>query len=196
MLPQFRERYPTGSLIGELITIHDGSYVVRAIVEVEGKVVATGLAAANTVEEAEDRARIRALGLLGLSPGTLESNPSSIAQDPVVSFPTPLTTPLTASVDISQLPSTPPSARESQQKEADRSPAAEDISMDIEKSIEPTDNVEWLMNKTTVEIQRLGWSATEGRHYLERTYEKRSRQHLTREELVEFLTYLKSQPTP
>ncbi|MFM8298697.1 MAG: hypothetical protein ACKN9A_09935, partial [Microcystis aeruginosa] len=39
-------------------------YIVRAIIEIEGKTVVTGLAAADTVEIAEDRARERALLLL------------------------------------------------------------------------------------------------------------------------------------
>ena len=68
MLTQFRIRYPQGSLISELITIDHGKYVVQASVEVEGVTLATGLAGADTVEQAEDHARTRALSLLDLTP--------------------------------------------------------------------------------------------------------------------------------
>jgi hypothetical protein len=49
--------------------------------------------------------------------------------------------------------------------------------------------------QTSVEIKRLGWTDVQGRTYLQRTYGKRSRQHLTDEELLEFLEYLRSQPS-
>ncbi|MGK7874811.1 MAG: hypothetical protein AB4426_16375 [Xenococcaceae cyanobacterium] len=70
MLTQFRIRYPQGSLISELVKIDRGQYVVRALVQVEGVTLATGLAAANTVEQAEDHARNRALAVLDLNPAT------------------------------------------------------------------------------------------------------------------------------
>jgi hypothetical protein len=47
-----------------------------------------------------------------------------------------------------------------------------------------------------VEMQRLGWSLEQGKEYLQQTYDKRSRQQLTDAEKSEFLTYLKSLPTP
>ena len=64
MLTQFRIRYPQGSLISELVKIDRSLYIVRALVEVDGVTLATGLAGAHTVEEAEDRARSRALATL------------------------------------------------------------------------------------------------------------------------------------
>ncbi|NCQ67831.1 MAG: hypothetical protein GPI99_00905 [Microcystis aeruginosa W13-15] len=70
MLQKLRQRYPQASLISELVQIDHGKYIVKAIVEIEGKTVVTGLAAADTVEIAEDRARERALLLL-----EPESNP-------------------------------------------------------------------------------------------------------------------------
>ncbi|NEQ54404.1 MAG: hypothetical protein F6K11_30455 [Leptolyngbya sp. SIO3F4] len=50
--------------------------------------------------------------------------------------------------------------------------------------------------QTDVEMARLGWSSIQGRTYLEKTFNKRSRQQLTDEELLTFLLYLESQPTP
>ena len=66
MFTQFQVRYPTTSLISELLTIEGGKYVVRASVLIEGVTRATGLAAADTIEQAEDRARKRALEVLGI----------------------------------------------------------------------------------------------------------------------------------
>ena len=66
LLTQFRTRYPHGSLISELITIDRGQYIVRVTLQVEGIILATGLAAADGVETAEDRARERALLALGV----------------------------------------------------------------------------------------------------------------------------------
>ena len=64
MLTQFRVLYPQGSLISDLVKIDRGKYIVRASIEVNGVTLASGMAAAETVEQAEDRARIRALTLL------------------------------------------------------------------------------------------------------------------------------------
>ncbi|MBE9168964.1 hypothetical protein IQ238_16065 [Pleurocapsales cyanobacterium LEGE 06147] len=52
-----------------------------------------------------------------------------------------------------------------------------------------------IKNKTDVEIKRLGWTKEQGRDFLLKTYGKRSRLHLTDEELLDFLHYLESQPT-
>ncbi len=65
MITQFRERYPNGSLISELLAIDHGKFIVRVLVQVEEVILATGLAAAETVELAEDQARKRALDILG-----------------------------------------------------------------------------------------------------------------------------------
>lgn len=76
MFAQFRTRYPTGSLISELLTIYQGKYVVRALAQVDGVVLATGLAAADTVESAEDQAKKRAIQ--GLSLDSIASLPPLI----------------------------------------------------------------------------------------------------------------------
>jgi hypothetical protein len=64
MFQKLRQRYPQSALISELVQIDHGKYIVKVTVEIEGKTVVTGLAAAETVEIAEDRARERALLLL------------------------------------------------------------------------------------------------------------------------------------
>jgi hypothetical protein len=83
MLAQFQSLYPKGSLISELVQIFQGKYIVRASVQIEGVTRATGLAAAETVEAAEDQARIRALMVLGMTNApqeTVTSSPQPTAQ--------------------------------------------------------------------------------------------------------------------
>jgi hypothetical protein len=53
-----------------------------------------------------------------------------------------------------------------------------------------------LIDRTNEEMLRLRWTNVEGRDYLKATYKKRSRQLLTDAELLNFLRYLESQPTP
>ncbi|BFM40265.1 hypothetical protein [Synechocystis sp. LKSZ1] len=60
---------------------------------------------------------------------------------------------------------------------------------------EPIDFSE-VIARSNVELKRLGWTSDQGRNYLLQTYGKRSRQLLSDEELLEFLQYLESQPTP
>ncbi|NEO34629.1 MAG: hypothetical protein F6K36_30420 [Symploca sp. SIO3C6] len=43
-----------------------------------------------------------------------------------------------------------------------------------------------------IEMQRVGWSINEGRSFIEKCYGKRSRQHLTTGEQIEFLHYLQT----
>ncbi|GAB4241600.1 MAG: hypothetical protein Kow0049_30350 [Stanieria sp.] len=89
MLTQFRHFYPEGSLISKLLTIDHGNYIVKVSVKVAGKTVATGLAAAQTVEMAEDRARERALATLMMEKsGAAKTNNQEIkleSQQPVIS---------------------------------------------------------------------------------------------------------------
>ncbi|MFN9856958.1 MAG: hypothetical protein ACK556_02350, partial [Pseudanabaena sp.] len=52
------------------------------------------------------------------------------------------------------------------------------------------------ISKIDVEMDRLNWTKPQGRDYLVRTFDKKSRQQLTNDELLQFLSYLKSLPTP
>ncbi|WP_448562520.1 hypothetical protein [Trichothermofontia sp.] len=63
---QFRNRYPSGCLMTELLLVQDGQWVVRAIVKLGDQVLASGLAADPTIEMAEDKARLRALQVLAI----------------------------------------------------------------------------------------------------------------------------------
>lgn len=77
MLAQFQSLYPNSSLISELVQIFQGKYIVRASVQIEGITRATGMAAAETVEAAEDQARTRALIVLGIKDNPQVSVPPS-----------------------------------------------------------------------------------------------------------------------
>lgn len=63
------------------------------------------------------------------------------------------------------------------------------------KPIEPVD-LDNVIAKTNIEMHRFGWTLEQGREYLIKNYGKRSRFLLTQEELLDFLRYLESQPTP
>ncbi|MBF2028989.1 MAG: hypothetical protein IGS48_19885 [Oscillatoriales cyanobacterium C42_A2020_001] len=73
---KLQARYPTSSLLTELVQVHEGLFVVRALVQVGGTTIATGIAAAASVELAEDQARVRVLSLLGIVADGVE--PASI----------------------------------------------------------------------------------------------------------------------
>lgn len=67
LLTQFRQQFPQGSLTSDLLTIHDGHYVVRVCVGVDSRILASGLGASTALELAEDLATTRALERLGLA---------------------------------------------------------------------------------------------------------------------------------
>jgi hypothetical protein len=75
---QLQSRYPTSNLVSELLTVHDGNYVVRALVQLGGVTLATGMAAHPDVEAAEDRAKARALEALGIVPSSTSLLDSSL----------------------------------------------------------------------------------------------------------------------
>ncbi|MDJ0727872.1 MAG: hypothetical protein QNJ38_22450, partial [Prochloraceae cyanobacterium] len=66
MLGKFREKYPNAGLISELVKIDRHLYIVKVSVVVDGLTLSSGLASAETIEKAEDKARIRAIDALQL----------------------------------------------------------------------------------------------------------------------------------
>jgi hypothetical protein len=302
MLAQFQARYPTGSLISELLTIYQGKFVVRVSVQVEGVTRATGMAAAETPELAEDRARERALVVLAIdaviaapaNPQRQENNnppvsippeatatqlfgdttpqqairinaaaaPESISQtnhrafattsglndptqlsvlqaspleksapesvispevkgndaygkewdqrNPIASTPT--EEPDVAFEDFeltSDLPSgsgnnppisfsnvTPLVQRSYSPQESTKAPPGKKLAETKMVAVSEPIDLSDAIARTSVELKRLGWSNQQGREYLEQKYNKRSRQHLNDEEMLEFLHYLESLPSP
>ena len=272
-LAQFQARYPMGSLTADLLDIRGDQYIVKASVQMGGNVLATGMAAATSIEAAEDRARLRALEVLGIQappPPPPPASPSAyevqvhlmtnhqsegqfspqprladqgnyrdvkqLSAQPQRPLPIVDTAPLdipaivpepttnfsggfsgelfnhnysdsytdididTAAIAEPVMPSHPevqpaPRSNGRNGKSAVKSREVAPEPAPREPVREPMDLSEAIA-QTSVEIKRLGWTDVQGRTYLQRTYGKRSRQHLTDEELLEFLDYLRSQPSP
>jgi hypothetical protein len=247
MFAQFRAQYPMGSLISELLQIHEGKYIVRASIQVGGSTLATGLSAAHTIEQAEDQARSRALVVLGIEERPYPTQVHFINSNPQESAP-PIHSPRLSAAPSEFLPvnesafqrgldmewdpneqpnlsfhapeqqmswlnatsepppqnrgypanpsdSQPRSDRQSAQEPPPRKTSQKNFTEPSAPQTGPVDLSD-IIAQTDVELKRLGWTQTQGRRYLEKVYEKRSRQHLTDAELVEFLDYLKAQPNP
>ncbi|WP_437172621.1 hypothetical protein [Crocosphaera sp.] len=272
MLSQFRQHYPKGSLVSELVTIDHGQYIVRVLLQHNGVTLGTGLAADNKVEIAEDRARERALNSLILDHKPLEISTSEnlnteggqgVEQaEPIVSLPSE-TPPSKPKVEVSSPPPEKPLEPVAKQEEikaieeeeeevkpsiqptektpvksskdrvktaskpkkskpvepeieeellpiteAMQEPAIEENTLPIDEIAEETETDEdipvveevldfsEIIARSNAELKRLKWTTEQGREYLIRTYGKRSRQVLSDEELLEFLRYLESLPTP
>lgn len=294
MFSELRVRYPNGSLTTELTTIHEGKYVVRALVTVEGIILVTSLGAAKSVEQAEDRAITRVLTILGIQRGTPTESAVPTQLTPA-EVPTQLrsnSVETALATQASEKEEQPPhqqlfSERVSRQNVPqisvletvtstasslptfdlqEKEYSAEEESLHWEEEAEelmpveaehssqnfdlieaPVERVDELLSnplnasltplpsyqtsepvvvrpssaegktrktkngktpaheppdmsdvlaRTTVEIRRLGWSDVQGKEYLLKTYGKKSRSLLNNQELLEFLDYLESQPTP
>jgi hypothetical protein len=104
MFAEFRALYPAGQLICELLTVHHGKFVVRCLVQVDGKTLATAMSAAESVEDAEDRARLRAIAVLGFAApdhraiASVAAVPSPAAVPPPAAVPSPAAVPPPAAV--------------------------------------------------------------------------------------------------
>lgn len=224
LLARFRVSYPTGSLISEFLTVHEGNYAVRALAQVGGTILASGMAAHPNLEIAEDQAKARALEALGLT-----SSPSDPSTYPlpqwddysVLVAPAPVTLPKRPSLDqpdpLVLEPLQPVKEKPTNEPIAIESPPAKILELvpqrvDIpekdkvtqpkkDKSSEPSVGEETQdrsdeIARIGVEMKRLGWTTIQGREYLKQRYGKRSRQELNDSELLDFLAYLESQPAP
>jgi hypothetical protein len=313
-IAHFRRAYPTGSIMAEWVTVHGDQHVVRAIVQVGSIALGSAMAMGTTVEQAEDRAKLRAIATVslptpetaGTPPSWLSSSSSSLSQpwqSPINVPPLPTATGTEVGdrtpVDPASLPSTPSSlsmpthwettemppetsqasgfqnvgaSPSSPQPSPQISPAnTEPVNGEIEPALStvpessssslsktattqektarssadtkgastrstkkpskkksptpsPTPSTTTdqppvsaddatpsnadasmmslnadlsdIIAKTSVELRRLGWTDVQGREHLEKAYGKRSRQQLTDPELLDFLSYLESQPSP
>jgi hypothetical protein len=228
LLTAFRRQYPRGSLVSELLTIHDGLYVVRVVITVDELPLSTGLAAQNCLETAEDEACDRALSRLGLSEvggavaidevvpphpngsppvsplaphlsdlGTAAPSPVNPRETilPSLAEPTAALEPLEPSVPSPALIDRPASMEHEQIAPQDDRSFENDL-LSLEGMPNSSIDLSDIIAQTDVELQRLGWGVNQGREFLEKTYGKRSRHDLTDEELLEFLLYLETQPSP
>jgi hypothetical protein len=218
LLARFRASYPTGSLISEFLTVHDGSYAIRALAQVGGIPLASGMAAHPNLETAEDQAKVRALEALGLTPLPVESSPYPMpAWDySVPAEPAPIAPPKQPSLvrpplpALDPLPPTPePIAPEPppakilelvpqrvESPEKDEAIAPKKDKPEEPSPAEETQDRSDEIARIGVEMKRLGWTTIQGREYLKQRYGKRSRQELNDSELLDFLAYLESRPAP
>ncbi len=207
MVHTFRERYPTGGILTDLLRVEQGLFVVRAEVRVDDRtILATGLAAAADLEKAEERAIERALEHLGMQtrPRTNWSPESSLTSERKIES-EPIRRSLNGSFKGSDISSSFSLSEELDNLEPDSSaPIAPSSSSPsrLNKSFpkdlpeqEVSMDLSELIAQTNVEMKRIGWMAKQGQDYLQRTFGKRSRQQLDDDELAEFLEFLKNQPT-
>lgn len=115
LFSRLQSRYPTSSLLCELVQTHEGLFVVRAIVQVGSVPLVSSHAAAASVEQAEDGARLRVLALLGIQP-VGSGLPTARTELPNPPLPNPLESPLpaplrsTPTVGITPFPAQEPSS--------------------------------------------------------------------------------------
>jgi hypothetical protein len=79
MFKEFRQQYPQGSLVTEFVRVDREKYIVRALIQIDGITILTSLAAANSVEEAEDKARDRVLTLFDLAASPAEAKTTMVS---------------------------------------------------------------------------------------------------------------------
>lgn len=249
------------ALISEFVTIVHGKYIVKVTVTQEEVILGSALASGETVEEAEDNARKRAIELVNedIHPKKATIVPK-IAKKEVITaktkpdIPKPQPTPPPIIEELS-LPKEAPIMEENEDlwEEYDRNdikenppeistlltgnteeddnlsleiediplfednendtdtndnliefPGTNDLESSIEQepfTIEPTLPLEYsdtqdfsqIIDQTSIEMKRLEWTQEQGKKYLLETYGKKSRHLLSDHELIEFLSYLKTQ---
>ena len=221
MFEQFRRHFPQGSLLSELVQIDHGKYIVRASVQNAGLTLATGLAAADTVEKAEDEARERALAVLDIYLTSTKTPPRNETTPPSSRNLNSFTPTAIVEPELNQSSVTPETAtpKETSNSSSDNavSPSREkpkpetvtpketsNSSSELSSHSVPSSHQEDktmmdssdIIARTNVELRRLNWTSEQGRKFLGETYGKRSRSLLSDAELLEFLEYLEKQPTP
>ncbi|MEC4805369.1 MAG: hypothetical protein SAJ12_17915 [Jaaginema sp. PMC 1079.18] len=202
MFNHFRHYYPQGNLISQFITVDRGQFIVRVVASVDNITIASSLAAAPSIEQAEDKARERLFALLDIP----HSTPTAIAETvPLPQSPsnTPLASPPPPQPEIAVSPPPPP------QPEIAVSPPPPPPSSQPEVAVnssppDPTpivsENFDFdeAIHQTDIQLKRLGWSHEQGRDYLQNTYgvDIKSRKQLTSAQINAFLAYLRAQPSP
>lgn len=195
MFSQFRARYPKGSLTAELVTIYEGKYIVRALVEIEGTVKASALAAAETVEKAEDLARSRVLALLELSCAPEEATLAAPTNSPTYEAPNLnfhedwLSSGENSSIwETSPFPQDEPSTS-AHSKTHPLPDYSAPLPFEEEPPASPLDLSEALIKIDDL-VKRLNWNDEKERNYLKRTFNKPGRSFLEPSEVEQFLEYL------
>ncbi len=204
MLSHFHERHPMGSIITDLLQVEEGIFIVKAQVIVNNTVLGTGLAGSTTIEEAEDAALQRALDHAGFTKANLKAFASQA--------PTPMSSAPMSNAPMSNAPVYPsparpapgnghqdgswslPEHRPAPAPDPSGSATYSEMTGSSDTGVD-TDDLSDIIAQSDVELQRIGWSAQEGREFLKSRFNKKSRHQLSPGELREFLGFLKQQPT-
>jgi len=222
MFAHFRSQYPQGRIQTEMLSKIDGLHAFRAIVSEGDAIMGTATAVDSDLEIAEDRAIKRALAIAGLSfdkafdnnyggyggrspiltqvsrePVNSLSSASvthTIQSEPALNYATEYgTTEYVPEESFQYSPSDNPS-NPSPETELAAAPIKSSAPQ-IEIAPEPVDLSD-AISKIDVEMERLSWTKIQGRDYLVRTFDKKARSQLSNDELLQFLSHLKSLPTP
>ena len=226
MFAQFRSQYPQGRIQTEMLSKIDGLHAFRAIVSQGDAIMGTATAVDSDLEIAEDRAIKRALTIAGITLDNAFDNSfgnyagrspilTQVSREPVNSLPSAKVTHTTHTIqsetsmdygreyETTQYPTTEYAPEENfhyTPNLANSSPNQELIAAPIKSSApqispEPVDLSD-AISKIDVEMERLSWTKEQGRDYLVRNFDKKSRSLLTNDELLQFLSHLKTLPTP
>lgn len=212
-LRSFWQTYPKGAIVGSLVEATTDRFIVQVKAVVDGQDKLTALGMGDSVTGAEEIAQGRLLEGLGL--GVLPAQSPVVAPDPVVLSPmvpepTPVVPVDTRSPEplapelpftltpppvemVTELP--PPAPVESLVTTwgmTEPTPPPMAVPETTAAAIAFKD----LIAQTDQELQRLGWTAEQGKTFLLNTYGKKSRQLLADEELWDFLRHLQGLPTP
>jgi hypothetical protein len=196
---RFRSAYPTAGLVTELLKIEEKHYIVRAAVQMGETTLITGMAVAASLEEAEDQARIRVLGILGIS---LDSKGVELPDQSLSAGETelPLLSPL-PSPSEEALPSylTPPERGLPRDDRPDYAFTGMPRSSNgISSATVPEVVEDWSdeLAQIDLELKRLGWTGQQESLYLQQNYGKSSRDYITDYgELLNFLSALRTLPS-
>ncbi len=208
MFAQFRSQYPQGRIQTEMLSKIDGLHAFRAIVSQGDAIMGTATAVDADLEIAEDRAIKRAIAIAGISfDNTFDNSYGNYAgRSPMLAQRESINS-LPPSAQVTHTIQSEPAfdyGNEYEPTEYIPEPIIpEEIIPEptpIKSSApqiapEPVDLSE-AISKIDVEMERLNWTKPQGRDYLVRTFDKKARSQLTNDELLQFLSYLKSLPTP
>lgn len=225
----FRDRHPHSSLTALLesgpavnaagIT----EYVVRATISLEGRPLVSSLAAAPTIEEAEDRARLRNLALaeavvlgsaIAQSPAIapISATPQSAGGygsddglgDTLINL-GPLDSPLDEAEasqpqDNSKAAAKSTKPKPKPKKSATAAATSEPATTDPPEETAPAETfvADWSedLAQISVELKRLNWDSQQEQDYLQRTFNKASRDDIIdHSELMDYLGYLQALPS-
>ena len=212
MFAQFRSQYPQGRIQTEMLAKIDGLHAFRAIVSQGDAIMGTATAVDADLEIAEDRAIKRAIAIAGISfDNALSSafdhnfgsyggrSPMLAQREPINSLP--------PSAQVTHTIQSEPDFDYSNEYEPTEYISEQIIPEEVipettpvkssapQIAPEPVDLSD-AISKIDVEMERLNWTKPQGRDYLVRTFDKKARSQLTNDELLQFLSYLKSLPTP